>query len=277
MSVASPAPGRWSDYFLERGQALDDFFGEHLGPSDRAVLLVLGRSFDPRTTFGLKMLVGAGSKGRLDVRLLTYDEEESSRNQGLTDRTASNFAEVRSLLGNRGDLREHPIEFYSDGRRVASQRAADVFTSVAEIAAYTDVIVDVSGMPRGVFFPLVARLLHLIDVERARSGNDSPNLFILVTDDPGLDAAIAQEGIEEFADYLAMFRGAFDQEAFANLPKLWIPILGENRLIQLNRIYDLVKPDEICPVLPSPAKNPRRADDIVREYRDYSRITGPNQ
>ena len=152
---------------------------------------------------------------------------------------------------------------------MASQRAADAFTAFEDIAGYSDVIVDVSGMPRGVFFPLLARLLHLIDTERASSGKDTPNLFVLVTDDPVLDAAIAQEGIEEFADYLAMFRGAFDQEAFANLPKLWIPILGENRLIQLNRIYDLVKPDEICPVLPSPAKNPRRADDLVREYRDF--------
>ena len=28
-----------------------------------------------------------------------------------------------------------------------------------------------------------------------------------------------------------------------------------------------MKPDEICPVLPSPSRNPRRADDIVIEYQ----------
>ena len=269
MSTGSPSPGRWFDYFLESGPALERFFREHLESPDRSALVVLGRSFDPRTALGLKMLVNTAGKGRLDVRLLTYEEDDVPRSQGLIDRTAANLAEVRGLIDGRGELREYPVRFYSDGRRVASQRAADAFTAFQDIAGYSDVIVDVSGMPRGVFFPLLARLLHLIDTERASSGKDTPNLFVLVTDDPVLDAAIAQEGIEEFADYLAMFRGAFDQEAFANLPKLWIPILGENRLIQLNRIYDLVKPDEICPVLPSPAKNPRRADDLVREYRDF--------
>jgi len=83
-----------------------------------------------------------------------------------------------------------------------------------------------------------------------------------------LDAAITQEGIEEFADFVATFRGAFDHEARSNMPKVWIPILGENRQIQLERIYDLVKPDEICPVLPSPASDPRRADNIMRDYHD---------
>ncbi len=43
-------------------------------------------------------------------------------------------------------------------------------------------------------------------------------------------------------------------------------MLGENRLTLFDRIHDLVKPDEICPVLPSPSQNPRRADDIVIEY-----------
>jgi hypothetical protein len=267
--MASLGPGRWFDYFLERSPGLDSFFKEHLGAEERSVLFVLGRSFDPRTTLGLRMVVNAGGGGRRHVRLLAYQEDESARNQELIQRTESNSAEVQTLLNGKGVLTEHLVEFYADGRRVASQRAADTFSSFSEIEPYTDVIVDVSGMPRGVFFPLVARLLHLIDVERGRSGKDTPNLFVLVAEDPRLDAAISQEGIEEFADFLAMFRGAFDQEAFANLPKLWIPVLGENRLIQLNRIYDLVKPDEICPVLPSPAKNPRRADDLVREYREF--------
>ena len=84
-----------------------------------------------------------------------------------------------------------------------------------------------------------------------------------------MDAKISQEGIEEFADFVGTFRGTFDREVHAHLPKVWIPILGENRLVQLNRIYDLVKPHEICPLLPSPAKNPRRADNLVGEYHDF--------
>jgi hypothetical protein len=44
-------------------------------------------------------------------------------------------------------------------------------------------------------------------------------------------------------------------------------MLGERHTTQFDRIQDRVKPDEICPVLPSPARNPRRADDIIIEYQ----------
>ncbi len=179
-----------------------------------------------------------------------------------------NEEEIVSLIGTRGEVRRHTIEFYAEGRRVASQRAADVFSSAAELISYTDIVVDVSGMPRGVFFPLIARMLYFIDRGRMATGKDVPNMFVLVAEDPGLDTAISQEGVEELADFIATFRGAFDQESRADLPTVWIPLLGEGRSVQIPRIYDLVKPDEICPVLPSPARNPRRADNIVREYHD---------
>jgi hypothetical protein len=214
------------------------------------------------------MLTAAGGQGTRDVRLLVYQEGERQGTSDLAQRAELNEGEIVSLIGAQGEIRRHAVQFYAEGRRVASQRAADVFSTTAEVISYTDVVVDVSGMPRSVFFPLIARILYFIDTERDKSGKDTPNLFVLVAEDPDLDGAIGQEGIEESADFIAMFRGAFDQEARADLPPVWIPILGEGRSIQLSRIYDLVKPDEICPVLPSPAKNPRRADNIVREYHD---------
>ena len=81
-----------------------------------------------------------------------------------------------------------------------------------------------------------------------------------------LDSKIRREGIDEKADFLASFGGRFDEESIPT-PKVWIPMLGEGRTLEFERIYDRVKPDEICPVLPFPAKNPRRADDLVMEYR----------
>ena len=62
---------------------------------------------------------------------------------------------------------------------MASQRAADTFSRISEIEPYTDIVVDVSGMPRGVFCPLIARLHYFIDVEWNKSERDIPNLFIL--------------------------------------------------------------------------------------------------
>src|SRR4051812_32896163 len=180
MSGGVPRVGRWFDYFLERGTRLGDFFREHFAGESRSVLVVLARSFDPRTTLGLELLVGAGGEGRRDVRLLAYGEEGTTSVPELARLKEANEARVRELVAGKGEVTEHVLEFYSDGRRVASQRAADIITRFDQIEPYSDLIVDVSGMPRGVFFPLIARLLHLIDDARRRTGLDRPNLFALV-------------------------------------------------------------------------------------------------
>jgi hypothetical protein len=94
-----------------------------------------------------------------------------------------------------------------------------------------------------------------------------PNLHVIVAEDPGLDARIIEEGVDESADFLYSFGGRLSQEATAEYPKVWIPLLGESRTTQFDRIYDLVKPDEVCPVLPSPSRDPRRGDNILLQYR----------
>ena len=33
-------------------------------------------------------------------------------------------------------------------------------------------------------------------------------------------------------------------------------------------MYENVKPDEICPVIPSPSRDPRRCDNLLMEYRE---------
>ena len=108
-------------------------------------------------------------------------------------------------------------------------------------------------------------MLFFLDTDLA-CRHPALNLFVIVAEDPGLDAAIQEEGVDERAEFMASFGGGFDEEATL-VPKVWIPMLGENRTTQFGRIMDLVHPDEVCPVLPSPSRNIRRADDIVIEYQ----------
>jgi hypothetical protein len=150
---------------------------------------------------------------------------------------------------------------------VCARNAANVFADESRVAAFSDIIVDISAMPRSVYFPLIARLLFFHD-ELKRSGKAAANIHVVVAEDPVLDCQIREEGVDETASFLHPFEGEFNREAPGQQPKVWIPILGEGRTTQFDRIYDLVKPDEVCPVLPSPSRNPRRGDDIVTEYRD---------
>jgi hypothetical protein len=78
---------------------------------------------------------------------------------------------------------------------------------------------------------------------------------------------ISEHGISEEASYLHPFEGPFNREAKGGQPTVWIPVLGEGRTHHFERMFVLVKPTEVCPVLPSPARNPRRSDDIVMEYQ----------
>jgi hypothetical protein len=95
------------------------------------------------------------------------------------------------------------------------------------------------------------------------------NLHVVVAHSPVLDAAILDEGIDESATFLHGFSAAeFEREATREQPRVWLPVLGRGQRVQLDRILALVTPDEICPVLPSPAQNPREADDLMLEYRD---------
>jgi len=91
---------------------------------------------------------------------------------------------------------------------------------------------------------------------------------------------IQEEGIDDDAAYMYGFSSDLVQEATASAPRVWIPVLGEGKKEQLIRLYDHVRPDEICPVFPSPSANPRRVDDLVREYRellfDRFRVEPPN-
>jgi hypothetical protein len=47
-------------------------------------------------------------------------------------------------------------------------------------------------------------------------------------------------------------------------------VLGENRVNQLQKIIDsalIPMGAEVCPVVPHPSKDPRRADNLLVEYR----------
>ena len=264
MSVTQEA--RWEQYLLLRGQTVGEFWKEHLSAS-RDVLLVIGRGFDPRMCMGLEVLLAVGGQGKRDVVGLDFREGPMSPSLDHKGLVEDNWAKVTSAVGSRGEIAVRPVEFWSpEDRRISSQSARDLFNSKKAVAAYTDVVVDISSMPRSVYFPLIARMLYLLD-HQLEPPEAVVNLHVLVAEDPGLDASIREEGIDEKAEFMASFSGGFDEEAIQT-PKVWLPMLGENRLTQFDRIHDRVKPDEICPVLPSPSRNPRRADDIVIDYRD---------
>jgi hypothetical protein len=102
--------------------------------------------------------------------------------------------------------------------------------------------------------------------KRANEYKSLINLHVITASNPILDSMINEVGPDEDAHYIPRFSGKMELEAQEEIPKVWIPILGESKYHQLRRIYDHVSPEEVTPMLPFPAKNPRRGDDLVEEY-----------
>ncbi|WP_148217981.1 hypothetical protein [Opitutus terrae] len=201
----------------------------------------------------------------MDVALIEFSEGPNSPSTAYLPKVEANHTRLLKAMQGRGTIRKFQLALHAgdDRRRISAQNALRLFNDLSELGDYTDIILDVSAAPRGIYLPLAAKILHLVEPEE---GKPIVNFHVMVAEDSSFDAHIHDEGVEERADFIYPFKGAMDREATAGLPRVWMPLLGENQRIQLERIYELIQPDEICPVLPSPARDPRRGDKLVQAY-----------
>ena len=259
---------RWLNYVLRGGTSFEPFWRSFLDAGPRDLLVVIGRGFDPRMANAVSTVLSLGGSGLRDCLLVEYDEGENSPSRKHDNSISANAKAIEELFKNSGDLTTRQIRMWSDDgrRRVGSRDAAGVFASAEAIKSYTDILVDISAPPRSLYMPMLARLLNLVD---QMPGVERPNLHVVVGDNPELDQLIVAEGLSDDASYLHGFESGIEQEATADAPKIWMPILGEGKIGHFERINDLIVPDEIAPILPFPCANPRRTDDLILEYRSY--------
>jgi len=264
---------RWDPYFMAKGPEFREFWTQYLLSRPRNILYVLGLGFDPRTCTGLKEIMEIGGDGLRDCTMMVIDEGSESMSERYKPLVAENRACLLGLLANRGKLVEQPLEMWSDEqngrRRIGSRKAAEVITGWSDFSAYTDVLIDVSALPRSVFFPLLTKALFVFDQARKEAPvGPLTNLHAVVAENVAVDQRMKVEGLDEAASYVHGFRGDMEMETTATLPKLWLPVLGEGRREQLDRIFSHVNPEEICPILPGPSAKPRRGDDLLVELRE---------
>lgn len=259
--------GRWDTYVLESGTGLSQLWSARRSECKR-ILFLVGHGFDPRMCVGTTVLRDADIWGLTDLRVIDYSDGAQPSTAAIASLIEGNRSEVEAIGGVAASMESWAIRLRSpDGRRTGAKNAAALIADRVDLGLYSDVVVDISALPRALYFPIVGALLEATDRAKA-GGTSTPNLHVFVAESPALDGRIVEEGVEARAEYLKGFAGGLDQEATRGLPTLWIPVLGEAQSAQIAKIYDLVVPDEICPVLPSPSRNPRRADDLVLEYRE---------
>lgn len=270
---------RWNPYILYHGPTAISFWKEHFTNRSGKVLFILGKGFDYRMNIAIDSLVNACPDVDVECWLIEFNEGKDSPSHAYKAFVEENMLELDALLKAKV-IHSKKIDLWSKGakrRRIGDRQAAGLINNYLDLAGYTDIIVDISALPRGVYFSLIGKILFTID----KAGqNNVPNFFITVAENAELDALIKEESPDNDPSFPMGFGGDSDLTSEEDKPVIWFPILGEEKKAHLEKAYSRINPNEICPVLPFPAKNPRRSDALIINYHqllfDEFRIESQN-
>ena len=262
---------RWDPYLLFKGKSeVQNFLNDFVKPKSLSTLFIIGKGFDLRMNNFIKLFKNEIGDDQLNCILIDYNEGPNSPSNQYSESVKQNVEELKKILPKNA-VKPKKMEMWSDygrqRRRVSSINAAFLFDEFKEIEGYDCIYVDISSMPRSIYFAVVGKLLFLIDSVK---NIKTPNLFVAVSENAKLDANIIDTGLDEFPVPVHGFDGNFSLVSISEKPLIWLPILGENKKEHLNRTFQNFEnpPDEICPIVPFPSVNPRRGDNLLIEYHD---------
>jgi len=249
---------RWENCVVQDEQELKNFVHAYLDDEERHILLVAGSGFDPRTTNFPKLLASC-SKATIDARFIV--ERRPTPDPDLVSKSESLRAD---LVGFFPEAKFDDIEiFSSEGEPtvVAGRRTAALLGKL-DRSSKTDIIIDISALSTGVFFPLVRGLLQ--------SSRPNQNVHLVLSQHSDLDAMIVRK-THQAASIAHGFRATSDFGNSARKVKLWIPQLMRNQSTSLERLFTMYEYDDVCPAVPLRALAPRQPEELVFEFNDLFR------
>lgn len=257
---------RWSDYILARDDEAQEAWAE--AANGCRTLYIMGEGFDPRALTGLERLLNADIAHDLTVMSLPLSAAGPPRSE-RAQLAADNKSRLDRLVADAGP--QYISLTYPDHverRRSLGRLLFQQLLRQDEFVQADHIIIDISALPTGLYFALIAGVL-----DREQSGDFHGELQVVVAENPELDSLIEGEGSES-AEPIPRF--TFEIELDPQTPRpliVWAPVLGERAQPQLEALQQNLLPDEICPVLPFPASNPRRADNLLVELRELLQDT----
>jgi len=237
-----------------------DFWRQRMADANVRVLVIFGLGFDPRSLTSLQALASLGVADRVGYLALKIIARPALGPSAGTIQSLSeeNLKGVDAITSCHAEGILDVETQDNEGHSIVGRRTLEALAISKDVMAkYSDVIVDISGMPRGMFFPLIAYLLRLTDQHVFQ------NLHAAVVEDPILDAQISGREYGG-ADYLHTFRHHDEGRL------VWLPVVGASEVTRLEQIHNKIKSTciEICPIVPFPASSLRRVDDIVVNHSD---------
>lgn len=268
----------WKHYVFRRGRRVHDLWESLFENRTARILYIAGRGFDVRAQTVLKAFVDNLRQSRRRVSsatLLLIDFAGYELSEDLRSETEENGKQLTAMFAELGSAKHVTFGVSANGEDDASATTklrAGTEQVVSYIDSQTDILLDVSSMPRVVYIALLTNILQKLVADRGASNPlscDGVNFQVLVAEDATLDAAIRSEDPSNDLVVIPGFSAALHAESVQDWPLVWFPVLGENKLGQLQKVMDTAIPRsaEICPVLPHPSQDLRRAERLLIEYR----------
>jgi hypothetical protein len=259
--VAHQDPGEdpWVDpvagYDDEPGFTVDELVMASAVGDTTLVVMAIG--FDPRCVTALHRIVAITPRAHvLAIDLQRGDAPSDPRLDARRDHHRQVIMEI--VASDKLVTLDYPRvhEPASAGRLLARHVADEV-----RGGEFRHVIVDISATPTTLSFPIVRALLDL-----AAEGPNLVELQVVVTENPLLDGMIEDVGVEE-AHLVAGFSSPLNRARADNELRIWTPLLGEGANAALRAVHTEIAADGVCPIVPFPARNARRADELILEHR----------
>lgn len=273
----------WNRYVFRRGGYVQDMWDQmfqrrRIEGKPVRLLYVAGRGFDIRAQVVMDRFVSSLTSSGCSVEkaeLLLVGFSGFQISDELINETAENARRLEQRFSEIGTAQTIVVESSAEGEDdLSASNALRLGTEevLRAVVDQTDIVLDVSSLPRIAYLSLMLAFLQRlvpnpeIDVPLAASG---VNLQILVGEDPELDSKIRSEDPSNELVLIPGFASALQTESTRDWPLVWFPVLGENRVSQLQKVMDDQIPTsaEICPVLPHPSRDPRRGDRLLIEYK----------
>lgn len=244
----------WANCILHRDAEVAHFIGDYFKDTDRQVLLLAAAGFDPRANQITRQLAET-LHDRLSA--IFVREERPNPSKKLNERADANEAVLRGLVPDCEVVR---IEIFADdGAPVGGQRVSQELIRRPLPEDVTDVVLDFSALSIGVAFPAARLLLEACETE------DNRTFHLMISSDPELDDCILNDPSDRPRPVNGFAKEISDEDYEDAV--IWVPQLAQGRRATLIRISahlgDFYK---VCPLLPFPATDPRRSDDLMTEY-----------
>jgi hypothetical protein len=257
---------RWDPYFLASCSAAEVLMKDHF-QSERKLLFILGKGFDIRMNFALKRLLEICPGISIECWLICFNEGEDSSSHKYAPYVQKNVDEFKTIIGGN-HYEEKFINLWKEEgsrkRRIGDREAASILNSYEDVKRFTDIIVDISALPRGVYFSLIGKILHIIDSKPNNS--ESINFVVAAAENARIDASIKENTIDTEGKFLVGFMGGVKSQAEREESLIWLPIMGEDKESHITVAHADLEPTEVCPIFPFPAKDPRRPDALLIKY-----------